>query len=444
MRTFKIGGIHPNDAKLSAGVAIEVMPLPLQVSIPVAQHIGAPATVVVAKGDKVKAGTLIAQATGFVSANVHSSVSGTVAKIDNEPDASGNRRQVVVIDVEGDEWEENVDLKGDFKRTFNLSSEEIIAKIKDAGIVGMGGATFPTHVKLMPPPGKVAEVLIINAVECEPYLTSDHALMLEHADEVLIGVQLLMRAAKVNRAMIGIENNKKDAIKLLQEKASKLIGIEICPLRMKYPQGSEKQLIDALIGRQVPSGALPIEVGAIVQNVGTAYAVYEAIVKNKPLVERIVTVTGQSLAQPKNVLARIGTPMSALIAFAGGMPENTGKVIAGGPMMGRAVVNVDAPIQKGSSGILLMPEALSERVEMDNCIRCGKCVSVCCMGLQPYLLMNLVEKKMWQEAEQEAVYDCLECGSCSFTCPAHRPLLDYIRYGKSTVMRIMRERSAKK
>lgn len=444
MRTFKIGGIHPNDAKLSAGVAIEVMPLPLQVSIPVAQHIGAPATVVVAKGDKVKAGTLIAQATGFVSANVHSSVSGTVAKIDNEPDASGNRRQVVVIDVEGDEWEENVDLMGDFKRTFNLSSEEIIAKIKDAGIVGMGGATFPTHVKLMPPPGKVAEVLIINAVECEPYLTSDHALMLEHADEVLIGVQLLMRAAKVNRAMIGIENNKKDAIKLLQEKASKLIGIEICPLKMKYPQGSEKQLIDALIGRQVPSGALPIEVGAIVQNVGTAYAVYEAIVKNKPLVERIVTVTGQSLAQPKNVLARIGTPMSALIAFAGGMPENTGKVIAGGPMMGRAVVNVDAPIQKGSSGILLMPEALSERVEMDNCIRCGKCVSVCCMGLQPYLLMNLVEKKMWQEAEQEAVYDCLECGSCSFTCPAHRPLLDYIRYGKSTVMRIMRERSAKK
>lgn len=444
MRTFKIGGIHPNDAKLSAGVAIEVMPLPLQVSIPVAQHIGAPATVVVAKGDKVKAGTLIAQATGFVSANVHSSVSGTIAKIDNEPDASGNRRQVVVIDVEGDEWEENVDLKGDFKRTFNLSSEEIIAKIKDAGIVGMGGATFPTHVKLMPPPGKVAEVLIINAVECEPYLTSDHALMLEHADEVLIGVQLLMRAAKVNRAMIGIENNKKDAIKLLQEKASKLIGIEICPLKMKYPQGSEKQLIDALIGRQVPSGALPIEVGAIVQNVGTAYAVYEAIVKNKPLVERIVTVTGQSLAQPKNVLARIGTPMSALIAFAGGMPENTGKVIAGGPMMGRAVVNVDAPIQKGSSGILLMPEALSERVEMDNCIRCGKCVSVCCMGLQPYLLMNLVEKKMWQEAEQEAVYDCLECGSCSFTCPAHRPLLDYIRYGKSTVMRIMRERSAKK
>lgn len=444
MRTFKIGGIHPNDAKLSAGVAIEVMPLPLQVSIPVAQHIGAPATVVVAKGDKVKAGTLIAQATGFVSANVHSSVSGTVAKIDNEPDASGNRRQVVVIDVEGDEWEDEVDLKGDFKRTFNLSSEEIIAKIKDAGIVGMGGATFPTHVKLMPPPGKVAEVLIINAVECEPYLTSDHALMLEHADEVLIGVQLLMRAAKVNRAMIGIENNKKDAIKLLQEKASKLIGIEICPLKMKYPQGSEKQLIDALIGRQVPSGALPIEVGAIVQNVGTAYAVYEAIVKNKPLVERIVTVTGQSLAQPKNVLARIGTPMSALIAFAGGMPENTGKVIAGGPMMGRAVVNVDAPIQKGSSGILLMSDTQSVRAEMDNCIRCGKCVSVCCMGLQPYLLMNLVEKKMWQEAEQEAVYDCLECGSCSFTCPAHRPLLDYIRYGKSTVMRIMRERSAKK
>lgn len=444
MKTFKIGGIHPEECKLSAGVAIEKMPLPTQVAIPVAQHIGAPATVVVAKGDKVKVGTLIAQASGFVSANVHSSVSGVVAKVDNELDAFGNRRQVVVIDVEGDEWEETIDLKGDFKRTFNLTSEEIIEKIKNAGIVGLGGATFPTHVKLMPPPGKVAEVLIINAVECEPYLTSDHALMLEYADEILIGVQLLMRAAKVNRAIIGIENNKKDAIALLQEKVSKLIGIEVCSLKMKYPQGSEKQLIDALIGRQVPSGALPIEVGAIVQNVGTAFAVYEAIVKNKPLVDRIVTVTGKSLATPKNVLARIGTPMSALIAYAGGMPDDTFKIIAGGPMMGRAIVNVEAPIQKGSSGVLLMSERESMRVEMDNCIRCGKCVSVCCMGLQPYLLMSLVEKKMWQEAEQEAVYDCLECGSCSFTCPAHRPLLDYVRYGKATVMKIMRERSVKK
>lgn len=444
MKTFKIGGIHPEECKLSAGVAIEKMPLPTQVAIPVAQHIGAPATVVVAKGDKVKVGTLIAQASGFVSANVHSSVSGVVAKVDNELDAFGNRRQVVIIDVEGDEWEETIDLKGDFKRTFNLTSEEIIEKIKNAGIVGLGGATFPTHVKLMPPPGKVAEVLIINAVECEPYLTSDHALMLEYADEILIGVQLLMRAAKVNRAIIGIENNKKDAIALLQEKVSKLIGIEVCPLKMKYPQGSEKQLIDALIGRQVPSGALPIEVGSIVQNVGTAFAVYEAIVKNKPLVDRIVTVTGKSLATPKNVLARIGTPMSALIAYAGGMPDDTFKIIAGGPMMGRAIVNVEAPIQKGSSGVLLMSERESVRVEMDNCIRCGKCVSVCCMGLQPYLLMSLVEKKMWQEAEQEAVYDCLECGSCSFTCPAHRPLLDYVRYGKATVMKIMRERSVKK
>lgn len=444
MKTFKIGGIHPKDEKLSAGVSIEKMPLPTQVSIPVSQHIGAPATVVVEKGDKVKVGDLIAAATGFVSANVHTSVSGTVVKIDNELDAFGNRRQVVVIDVESDEWSDTIDLKGDFKRTFNLSSEEIITKIKEAGIVGMGGATFPTHVKLMPPVGKTAEVLIINAVECEPYLTSDHALMLEYADEVLIGVQLLMRAAKVNRAIIGIENNKKDAIALLQKKVSKLIGIEVCPLKMKYPQGSEKQLIDALIERQVPSGALPIEVGAIVQNVGTAYAVYEAIVKNKPLIDRVVTVTGKSLKTPKNILARIGTPMSMLIDFAGGIPEDTGKVIAGGPMMGKAVVNINAPIQKGSSGILIMSEKAAKRQEIDNCIRCGKCVSVCCMGLQPYLLMSLVEKKMWQEAEVEAVYDCLECGSCSFTCPAHRPLLDYVRYGKTTVMKIIRERSVKK
>ncbi len=444
MKTFKIGGIHPHDEKLSAGVAIEVLPLPKQVVIPVAQHIGAPATVVVAKGDKVKVGTLIAQATGFVSANVHSSVSGTVVRIDNEPDAFGSRKMAVVIDVEGDECEEGIDPTGDVKRMFNLAPEEIVKKIADAGIVGMGGATFPTHVKLTPPPGKIAEVLIINAVECEPYLTSDHALMLEQADGILTGVQLLMRAAKVNRAIIGIENNKKDAIALLQDKASKLMGIEVCPLKLKYPQGSEKQLIDALIERQVPSGALPIEVGAIVQNVGTAYAVYEAVLKNKPLIERVVTVTGKSLKTPKNVLARIGTPMSALIDYAGGVPEDTGKVIAGGPMMGKAIVNLDAPIAKGSSGILLMNEREALREEMDNCIRCGKCVSVCCMGLQPYLLMNLVERKMWQEAEQEAVYDCLECGSCSFTCPAHRPLLDYVRYGKATVMKLMRERSAKK
>ena len=444
MRTFKLGGIHPAANKLSAGVKIEEAALPTQVVIPVGQHIGAPAVPVVAVGDRVKVGTLIAQSGGFVSANVHSSVSGTVTKIDNMPDAFGLKKMSIVIDVDGDEWEESIDREGDMKRTFNLEPAEIVKKIADAGIVGMGGATFPTHVKLSPPPGKVADVLVINGVECEPYLTSDHALMLEKADEVLMGVQLLMKAAKVNRALIGIENNKKDAIKLLRKKAEVKMGIEVVPLKMKYPQGSEKQLIAALTGREVPSGALPVEVGAIVQNIGTAYAVYEAVVKNKPLIERVVTITGKSVKSPKNLLVRIGTPISSLIEQAGGMPEDTGKVIGGGPMMGKAMVNVDSPVMKGTSGVLLMRERDSKRAVIENCIRCGKCLTVCCMGLQPYLLAKLSEQKLWDEAEANAIYDCLECGSCSFTCPAHRPLLDYIRLGKGTVMKRMRERSAKK
>lgn len=444
MRTFKIGGIHPADNKLSAQVSIEVLPLPKQVVVPVAQHIGAPAEVCVAKGDSVKVGTLLAKATGFVSANIHSSVSGVVSKIDQLPDAFGQRKMCIVIDVEGDVWEDSIAKEAALHQSFNLTADEIKAKIAAAGIVGMGGATFPTHVKLSPPPGKVAEVLIINGVECEPYLTSDHRLMVEKGEEVLIGVQLLMKAIGVNRAIIGIENNKKDAIALLQQLAEKKMGIEVCPLKLKYPQGSEKQLIDATIGRQVPSGALPIEVGAVIQNIGTAYAVYEAVVKNKPLVDRIVTVTGKNLKQPRNFLVRIGTPMQDVIEAVGGVPEQTGKIISGGPMMGKAVVNLAAPVTKGTSGILFMTEQESVRKPMENCIRCGKCVSVCCMGLQPYLLMSLVEKKMWSEAEAEAVYDCLECGSCSYTCPANRPLLDYIRYGKATVMKMMRERAAKK
>lgn len=440
LKTFRIGGVHPPENKLSAGEKIKVLPVPEQVIIPLGQHIGAPATPVVQKGDTVKAGQLIAQAAGFVSANIHSSVSGTVVAIDNVTDAAGLSKPAITIKVEGDEWLPEIDRTDKLERNITLSKEEIVKAIAAAGIVGMGGATFPTQVKLTPPPGSKAEFLIINGVECEPYLTSDHRVMLEKAEEVIVGVQILMKAIDVKKAIIGIENNKKDAIEHLQQIASKVLGIEICPLKVKYPQGGEKQLIQATVGRAVPSGALPIAVGAVVQNVGTALAVYEAVMKRKPLVERVVTVTGKSVKQPGNYLCRIGTPISKLIEAAGGIPDDTGKVIGGGPMMGRTMVNVDSPIMKGTSGVLLINNQEAERKAVRNCIRCSKCVTVCPMGLEPYLLAKLSMFNLLERMEEEKVMDCIECGSCSFTCPSTRPLLDYIRLGKGRTGAMIRNR----
>ena len=419
--------------------------LPKQAVFPLSQHIGAPAVPVVKKGDAVKVGTKIAEAGGFVSAAVFSSVSGKVNKIDNVVDASGYRKPAIFIDVEGDEWEDSIDRTPSLVRECRFSPEEIVAKIKDAGVVGMGGACFPTHVKLTPPPGCKAECVIINGVECEPYLTADHRLMLEKTEEILVGVSILMKAVKVDKAYIGIENNKPDAIRLMVEKASAYPGIEVVPLKVKYPQGGEKQLIDAIIRRQVPAPpAIPINVGAVVQNVGTAFAVYEAVQKNKPLFERVVTVTGKSLAEPSNFLARMGTPMSQLIDAAGGLPEDTGKVVGGGPMMGKALATVDVPVCKGSSGILVINEKEAKRTAPQPCIRCAKCVSVCPMGLEPYLLATCSAHGDWERVEHEMIMSCIECGSCQFTCPSHRPMLDYIRLGKGKVGGIIRARNAKK
>jgi len=440
MRTFRIGGIHPPANKLSAGQPIRVVAPPAMVVIPLSQHIGAPASAVVAKGDNVKTGTLIGKSAGFISANIHSSVSGTVSKVNNMTDGTGISRPAVYINVEGDEWEPTIDRCDAIVKDCRLSAKEIIGKIEAAGIVGMGGATFPAHIKLSPPPGNKAEILLINAVECEPYLTADHSLMIEKSEQIMIGVTILMKALDVNRAVIGIECNKPDAISLMTNLSAGYKGIEVMPLKMRYPQGGEKLLIDAVIRQRVKSGALPISTGAVVHNVGTVFAVYEAVQKNKPLIERVVTVTGKSIANPSNFIARIGTPTSTLIDAAGGIPEDTCKIIAGGPMMGRAMVNIEAPVTKGSSGILVMPEKESARRTMHDCIRCAKCVGVCPMGLEPSLLMNLSEHKMWEQAEKNSITDCIECGSCSYTCPANRPILDYIRLGKTTVMGIIRAR----
>ncbi|ASB47830.1 electron transport complex subunit RsxC [Alkalitalea saponilacus] len=440
LKTFSLGGVHPAENKLSAAKATEILPVPAEVVIPISQHIGAPGTPVVKKGDEVKVGQVIAQSSGFVSANIHSPVSGKVFKIDDILDASGYKRQAIIIKTEGDEWMADIDRSDSIRKGITLSAEEIVKRIGEAGIVGLGGATFPAHVKLSPPPGKTCEVLIINGVECEPYLTSDHRLMLEKGEEMLVGVSLLMKALSVDRAIIGIENNKKDAIEHIRRLVSGYNGISVQPLKVQYPQGGEKQLIDACIGRQVPSGKLPIEVGAVVHNVGTAYAVYEAVQKSKPLIERIVTVTGLSVKNPGNFLVRIGTPISALIEAAGGLPEDTGKVIAGGPMMGKALASLDVPVTKGTSGVLIVPEKIAGRGKTEYCIRCSKCVSACPMGLSPYLLMTLAEKEIHDRAEEEKIMDCIECGSCSFTCPSNRPLLDYIRLGKGKVGQIMRSR----
>ena len=448
LRTFSMGGVHPEENKLSSEVMTTPAALPVQAIFPLSQHIGAPAKPVVARGDKVKVGTMIAEAGGFVSAPIFSSVSGTVLKIDNAIDATGYLKPSIIIKVEGDEWEESID-RSDKLETLaehpDLTPEVIVEKVKKAGITGMGGAGFPTFIKLCPPPTAKAECIIINGVECEPYITADYRLMMEHPDEILVGLELLMKAAKVDKGYIGIEDNKPAAIRLFEEKTSGREDIEIVPLAKKYPQVGEKQLVDAVIKRQVPAPpAIPVNVGAIVQNVGTAFAVYEAVMKNKPLFERYTTVTGKMLKHPANFLVRMGTPMIDLINACGGVPEGDHKLLAGGPMMGKALTSADVPVCKGTNSVTLISGEEARRKEPHPCIRCAKCVSACPMGLEPYLLAQVSALHLWEKAEEEDITSCIECGSCMFTCPAHRPLLDNIRLGKFTVMGIIKARNAKK
>ena len=446
LRTFRIGGVHPEENKITAEIATKVAELPKQAIFPLSQHIGAPAKPVVAKGDKVKVGTLIAEAGGFVSAPIYSSVSGTVFKIDSVIDATGYRKPAIIINVEGDEWEESID-RSDKLETYEahpeLTPEEILERIKVAGVTGMGGAGFPTFIKLCPPPTAKAECVIINGVECEPYITSDYRLMMEHADEILVGLKLLMKAAKVDKGYIGIEDNKPAAIELLEQKTADMPNIEIVPLAKKYPQGGEKQLVDAVIRRQVPAPpAIPVNVGAIVQNVGTAFAVYEAVMKRKPLFERYTTVTGKLVKNPGNFLVRMGTTFGQMIDACGGIPEGDNKVLAGGPMMGKSVYSLDVPVCKGTNSITVISGDEARRKEAQPCIRCAKCVSACPMGLEPYLLATASAMHDWERVENEGIVSCISCGSCQFTCPSHRPILDNILLGKGAVMGIIKARAA--
>ncbi len=440
-KTFRLGGIHPESNKLASSFGTQVLPLPELVKIPMVSHIGAPSLPIVQPGDRVKVGQLVGQANGHVSANVHSSVSGTVLKIDTVVDTLGKEQTAVFIKVEGDEWDEKIDRTPDVISTCDLEIPHILNKIMNAGIVGMGGATFPTHVKLMLPQGKKAEVLLINGIECEPYLTCDHRLMLERGEQILVGVSILMKALGVNRAIIGIEKNKKDAIINLKKHLKAFNGIEITTLKNKYPQGGEKQLIEALTNKQVPHGGLPIDVGCVVQNIATVHAIYEAVQKNKPLIERIVTVTGKSVKSHGNYWVRIGVPLSFVAEQTGGVPEDTGKIIVGGPMMGRALSSLDSVASKGTAGLLYIQNEKARAKEEGNCIRCTQCITDCPMGLEPYLLKSQVDMSLWTEMEESRVMDCIECGCCDYCCPSNKTLLSAIKQGKQEVGKIIRDRN---
>lgn len=438
MKSFKIGGVHPPENKLSAGKEVRISSLPGQVIIPLSQSLGAASLPIVSKGDTVKVGTMIARSSSYISANIHSSVSGKVVKIDKAYDQSGYKQEAIYIDVEDDVWEESIDRTESLVRECSLSPEEIIERVADKGIVGMGGATFPTHVKLLSAKGK-ADTVVVNATECEPFLTDDHSLMLLKAEEILIGTSILMKAIGAKKALIGIENNKQDAFTLLDRLSAGYEGIQAIPLKVKYPQGGEKQLIEALLGRRVPSGKLPADVACLVQNVGTVFAVYEAVQKNKPLFERLISLTGKMVDNPCDMWVRIGTPVKHLLSQIDYSSEPA-KIISGGPMMGKALVNTDVPVTKGTSGILLLSDKEAYRQTSSDCIRCSACVQACPMGLIPNQLMTYSEYKAWDKAESSYICDCLECGCCVYVCPSHRPLLDYVRMGKREVMSIKRNR----
>lgn len=433
LKRFKKGGIHPDPMKLTEGKPIVPTAFPREVRLLLGQHIGAPAKCIVKPGDEVSAGQKVAEAAGFVSAPVHSPVAGKVKKVELVRDAQGLWKEAVVIETVADggmiEYSEKDPLRG-AEEIEALSPKEIVEIVGEAGIVGLGGASFPTRVKLTIPEGKKAEIFIINGAECEPYLTCDDALMRRYPSEIVSGVRLLMKSVGAPRAIIGIEANKPEAITALRNAAMMYPEIEVETLRTRYPQGGEKQLIQAVTGRVVPAGGLPIDAGVVVDNVATAFAVFRAVKFGEPLVKRVVTVTGISVKDGGNFVAPNGMATQDLIDLAGGIPEDTGKIISGGPMMGRAISAVDAPLVKGTGGILLMPEEGSERGEMSPCIRCCRCVEACPMSLQPYLLQTLGEFDKPDEAREAGVLNCMECGCCSYVCPSNRPIVDYIRLSK--------------
>lgn len=426
LSTFRKGGVHPPERKEYANSkALVRLPIPSELVVSMSQHLGAPAKPIKEKGDHVEKGEKIALASSFISADIHSPVSGTIKDIRKVTMANSVICDAFVIEPDPQQ-PEAFTKKVDYQ---DYSKEKLLEEIKDKGIVGLGGATFPLHVKITIPAGRKVDALVINGVECEPYLTADHRLMLERTKEVLEGIMICNRILNPARTIIGIEENKKDAALALEKEIElRSLPIEVCLLRMKYPQGDEKQLINATIGREIPSGKLPLDVGAVVVNVGTTYAVYEALAYGKPLYERIVTVTGDCIAQPCNVIAPIGAKVKDLIAFAGGFSKEPDKLVSGGPMMGFAFYDEETPIAKGTSGILAITDEKDYR--KSACLNCGKCVAACPIGLVPTKLYSLITHARYEEAMANHLMDCKECGCCSFSCPAHLDLVHAMKFGK--------------
>ena len=427
------GGIHPSyNKELSAGSPIRELPMPARLTVPLSQHLGAPAKPLVSVGDTVKAGQLIAEQNGFISAPVHSPACGKVAAIEDTLTASGRPCAAIVIETDGSsEWA----LLPTFPNWQTADKKDLLAHIGAAGIVGMGGAGFPTRIKLSPPADKPIDTVILNGAECEPYLTSDHRMMLEHAHEIRTGAEIIRHILGAQSLRIAIEDNKPDAISAMEKAFQGVDGdVAITVLRTSYPQGSEKQQIYSVTGREVPRGGLPMDVGCVVENVSTAFAIYDAVVNGRPLVSRVISVTGDAVQQPANLLAPVGTLYSDLVAACGGLRGKPAKVISGGPMMGFAVSSLAVPTGKTASGLLLLSASKVSCFTSQACISCGRCIEACPMRLTPSELSQCIEADDIEGAEQVALMDCIECGSCAFVCPAHRPLVHHMRRGKAIVM----------
>lgn len=433
LRSF-FGGIHPQDYKyLTANKKIETPSPPKRVYLPLQQHLGVPCEARIKVGQRVRKGELIADNQAFVSAPVHASISGTVIEIKDYVHPTGREISTIIIDSDGlDEWYEQPRLETD---PLNLAPEEMLKRVRAGGIVGLGGAAFPTHVKLCPPKEKPIEAVILNGVECEPYLTADHQLMLAKAEGILTGLRIMMKILGVQRGYIGIEANKPDALAQMRQACASFPGLEVIGLKVKYPQGAEKQLVKAILNREIPPPpGLPMDVGVVIQNVGTAFALYEAVAMKKPLIERVVTVTGRGVKEPKNLLLRLGTLFSEAINYCGGFQKEVGKILMGGPMMGLAQYTTTVPVIKGTSGIVILSKEEIKPEEPRHCINCGMCVRACPMRLVPSSLGTYCEKDLLEEAESSQITNCIECGSCVYVCPAKRPLVHLIKYGKNAIM----------